>query len=340
MLIEQNKYVVAVDLDLPPLQSGVKPYFAFSQFPPASNIIHRLLTSLQRLWKVLKWAQHSEIMVLDSTSGPLHPDLLACVLIRFLNKRPIIVMTGDMWNRGSALKYHFQKTIIQLADATIQRYVVQSLGEQEIFARMWGIAPEKVRLCLYNFTFTDEEINAGETTAKGYIFAGGNPNRDYDILLETARRLPNRKFIIATHLLNKRNDIPANVKVVQVQHLEFIRLMREADAVITPIRSGLTRAAGQQTYLNAMRMGKVSIVNGADVFGATDYIQNHVNGIITDGTPSEYSQAIEWVYNPANLAAVKQIQQRAQESVKQFTYKRHLLTMAAIIEEVVAESST
>lgn len=247
-------------------------------------------------------------------------------------------MTGDMWNKGNRLEYRFRKTMIHLADTNIQRYVVQSLGEQQIFAKMWGIAPEKVRLCLYNFTFTDEEINAGKISAKGYIFAGGNPNRDYDLLLETARRLPNRRFIIATRVLDGRNDIPSNVKVVQVPHLEFIRLMRESDAVVTPIRSGVMRAAGQQTYLNAMRMGKISIVNGKDVFGVTDYIQNYVNGIIIDGTPLGCSEAIEWVYNPANQSTVKKIQQLAQESVMQFTYERHIHTMASIIEEAVAKA--
>jgi glycosyltransferase involved in cell wall biosynthesis len=334
----EKKYIVTVDLDLPPLRSGVKPYFAFAQFPFSNNAVQKLNISLQRLLKLLKWARHSEIMVLDSTSGPLQPDMLACTLFHFFNKKPIVVMTGDMWNKGNRLEYRFRKTMIHLADTNIQRYVVQSLGEQQIFAKMWGIAPEKVRLCLYNFTFTDEEINAGKISAKGYIFAGGNPNRDYDLLLETARRLPNRRFIIATRVLDGRNDIPSNVKVVQVPHLEFIRLMRESDAVVTPIRSGVMRAAGQQTYLNAMRMGKISIVNGKDVFGVTDYIQNYVNGIIIDGTPLGCSEAIEWVYNPANQSTVKKIQQLAQESVMQFTYERHIHTMASIIEEAVAKA--
>lgn len=332
------KYIVTVDLSLPPLRSGLKPYFAFSQLSSSRKMPNRLTASLQRLWKVLMWARKSEVMILDSTSGPLHPDLLACILIRLFKKRPVIVMTGDMWNKGSPFKYGLQKMIVQLADISIQRYVVQSMGEQEIFAGIWGIPPEKVRLCLYHFTFKDEEINMGEISSNGYIFAGGNTNRDFTQVLEAARCLPKRQFIIATHELNGRNDIPANVKVVQTGHTEFIRLMREADAVITPIRSGLTRAAGQQTYLNAMRLGKVSIVNGKDVLGVTDYIQTYVNGIITDGSPSGYCEAIEWVYDPENQARVKEIQKLAQESVKQFTYERHLSTMAAIIEEAVAEA--
>jgi glycosyltransferase involved in cell wall biosynthesis len=338
MDVIKNKYIVTVDLDLPPLRSGLKPYFVFAKFSSPGNKIHQIIIAVHRFVKLLEWAQYSKVMVLDSTSGPLHPDMSACILFSLFNNKPIVVVTGDMWNKGNPLAYRLRKMMIHLADPSIRRYVVQSLGEQKNFAEIWGIAPEKVRLCLYNFTFTDEEINAGEISAKGYIFAGGDPNRDYDLLLETARHLPNRQFIIASRLLAGRKDIPPNVKVVRVPHMEFIRLMREADAVVSPIRSGSTRAAGQQTYLNAMRMGKIVIVNGKDVFGVTDYIQDQVNGIIIDGTPSGYSKAIEWIYDLANRSKVNKIQRLARESVMQFTYERHLLTMASIIEEAVVEA--
>jgi hypothetical protein len=265
--------------------------------------------------------------------------LLACIFMRLLPKRPVVVLTSDMWNKGKPLKYLFQKTIIRLADPSIQRYAVHSLGEEKIFSGLWGVSPKKVRVCIYNYTFTDEEVNSGEILSKGYIFAGGNPSRDYDLLMETARKLPHRQFIIATRVLSGYKDIPANVRVVQVSHTEFIRLMREADMVITPLVSGGTKSSGQQTYLNAMRMGKISIVNGKDVLGVTDYIQNYVNGIITDGTLQEFSEVIEWVYDPANLEAVNKIKQLAQKTVKEFSYERYLRTMASIVEEAVAEAS-
>lgn len=333
-----KKYIVTVDLDLPPLQSGLAPYNAYPEFPSPRSKIQGLVVSIRRLFTLLKWAQHSEVIILDSTSGPLQPDLAACILIRFFKRKPVIVMTGDMWNRGNIVKYSLQKLSIKLADRVIQRYVVQSLGEKEIFPKLWGVAPQKVQVCLYHFTFTDDEIGNYEVAEKGYIFAGGNPSRNYDLLLDAARLLPNRKFVVAARTLNGRKDIPANVQVVQVGHQEFIRLMRQADMVITPLRAGGTRAAGQQTYLNAIRMGKISIVNGKDVLGVTDYIQNYTNGIVFDGTPQALRKTIEWVYDPTNREAVKNIQRDAPNSVKEFTYERHLRTMASIIEGTIAES--
>jgi len=334
------KYIVTVDLDLPPLSSGLVPYCVHKQFPSLDNLKDDLIASFKRLWALLTWAHHCEVMVLDSVSGKLHPDLMVCIFMRFLPKRPAIVMADDMWHRGSGLKYLIQKTIIRLADPSIQRYAVHSLGEEKIFAQLWGISPHKVKACIYNYTFTDEEVNAGEVASKGYIFAGGNPSRDYELLLETARQMPYRRFIIATRMLNGRKDIPANVEIVQVSHTEFIRLMREADMVITPLVSGGTKSSGQQTYLNAMRMGKVSIVNGKDVLGVTDYIQSYVNGIITDGAPQGFIKAIEWVYDSANEEAVNKLKHLAQESVMEFSYERYLRTMSSIVEEAIIESST
>lgn len=333
-----HKYIITPDFDLPPLQSGLQPFYAFTQFPPAGNFWEELISSIRRLGTLLQWARHCEVMVLDSVSGRFHPDLLACIFMLFLPKKPVVLMTSDMWHKGGLLKYFLQKTLIRLADPVIQRYVVHSLGEEKIFASLWGISPGKVRACIYHYTFTDEEINAGETAQNGYIFAGGNPSRDYDLLLETARQLPHRQFVIATRVLAGRKDIPPNVKVVQVPHMEFVRLMREADMVITPLVSGRTKSSGQQTYLNAMRMGKISIVNGRDVLGVTDYIQNHVNGIITDGTPQGFCKAIEWVYDPVNQEAVNKISQLAQETVKPHSYQRYLQTMASIVEEAIVEA--
>ena len=80
-------------------------------------------------------------------------------------------------------------------------------------------------------------------------------------------------------------------------------------------------------------------MNGKDVHGVTDYIQNYVNGIITDGTLQEFIEVIEWVYDPANLETVNKIKQLAQESVKKFTYARYLQTMSSIVEEAVAEAN-
>lgn len=337
--MENNKYVITVDLDLPPLQSGVEPYFAFSKFPSGHNIKEELITSYRRLRTLLKWAHHSEVMILDSVSGSFHPDLMACIFMRSLRKHPLIVMTGDMWNRGGAVKYFIQKMLIHLADPQIQRYVVHSLGEEKIFAQLWGIPKHKVRTCIYNYTLTDKEVSSIAVKTNGYIFAGGNPARNYNQLLSAARLLPHRQFIIATHTLKERKDIPSNVKIVQTSHMEFIRLMGESDMVATPLASGRTRAAGQQTYLNAMRLGKISIVNGKDVLGVTDYIHDRINGIITDDTPQGLSEAIEWVYDPCNLDSVKKIRENAQESVKEFSYERYIHTMAAIIEDVVANKS-
>ena len=54
---------------------------------------------------------------------------------------------------------------------------------------------------------------------------------------------------------------------------------------VIPMKKGLLHSGGQQTYLNAMAMGKPVIV--VDDFGAKDYIEHGVNGLIVPSGESE-----------------------------------------------------
>ncbi len=63
-------------------------------------------------------------------------------------------------------------------------------------------------------------------------------------------------------------------------HREFRQLMAGAAMVVVPMEEGHLHSGGQQTYLNAMAMGKPVIV--CDPRGAPDYITDGQDGIILD----------------------------------------------------------
>jgi glycosyltransferase involved in cell wall biosynthesis len=54
--------------------------------------------------------------------------------------------------------------------------------------------------------------------------------------------------------------------------------MAGARLVVLPLKGGLLHSGGQQTYLNAMALGKPVIV--ADDCGADEYIMHNVTGIV------------------------------------------------------------
>lgn len=333
-----SHYILAVLYEgMPTLNNGWQPKFLPLPFPIDTH--YTFFKQWQRLVAILRAGWREKLLVLDSTAGSLHPDLLATVLMGFWpqRKRPMVVMMGDMWQPNEGFRHVLEKVLMQLANRVIDRYVVQSSEEVEIFPALWGVPAEKIRRCLYFYTFLENEI-AQPAPPQNYIFAGGNPHRDYETLLEVARRMPDQPFIFATKRLQNHPNIPPNVTAKPVSHDEFVRLMAGAALVVTPVKGGLKRAVGQQTYLNAMRLGKVSIVNNTQVMGVHDHIQHGVNGLLVNGDIESYVAAIHWAFDPANREAVAKMQRQAVETACQFSYEQHIACLGGIIEELLLDA--
>lgn len=289
--------------------------------PPAK---HSNWDELKRVLWILRAARREKILLLNSSSGRYQPDTMALALLGFLPKRfrPKVAFLGDMWQPNSGLRHRLDRMIVKLADRSVDRYFVHSSEEVKNFPAFWGLDKSKVRLCLYFWSARESDLTAPPPPQEDFVFAGGNSHRDYEPLLEAARQMPDQKFVFATFRLGGL-DLPPNVIAKQVPHEEFIRLMRASRAVVTPIKQGLHRSAGQQTYLNAMLFCKPSIVNETN--GARDHIQSGVDGIIVDGSPQSYIDALRWVLDPKNAAEVDQMQQLAhRHTSERFSLQKHL----------------
>ena len=306
--------------------------------PPRPDLT--ILDEVNMFLRILKIARKEKVMLLDSTLGRFHPDLLAAVLIGLWPKRnrPVIVIAGAMWEPNRGIRGVIEKMLVRLADRAICLYAVQSSEELAIFPAIWGVSPSKTRLCPYFFSLTREQGGLRLTTlAQGnHIFTGGNSHRDYEPLIEAAKHMPEHEFIFATKRLEGRTDLPRNVTARPVSHHEFVDLMASATAVILPMRKGLRRAVGQQTYLNAMWLGKPTIVN--DVLGVHDHIQHGETGLIVDGSSESYIEALMWIFNPKNQEQVSGICENAQKVVRdKFNVQNYGNRLLSIIDEVLEE---
>lgn len=66
---------------------------------------------LKSIFRVLKATLATKIALLDSSSGRIHPDLLAAALLGFLprSRRPLVVFMGAMWQKDAGIKGIIQK---------------------------------------------------------------------------------------------------------------------------------------------------------------------------------------------------------------------------------------
>jgi glycosyltransferase involved in cell wall biosynthesis len=73
--------------------------------------------------------------------------------------------------------------------------------------------------------------------------------------------------------------VPSNVTIKAVSALEFRELIAGAYLVVFPLRMDGIRTAGQQSYLNAMALGKACVVT--DTLDAPFYIEDGKTGLLT-----------------------------------------------------------
>jgi glycosyltransferase involved in cell wall biosynthesis len=306
---------------------------------------HGLHDEVITIWRILQAARSEAALLLNSSSGSLYPDVLACVLLGFVPKRyrPAIALMGDMWEPNSGLRGAIEKVVIRLADRGIDRYVVYSTEEMDIFPRLWRVDPKKMGLCLCYYHVSDDDLAGAEPANEGHIFAGGDSGRDYGPLVEAARRFPNTRFLLATQWVSPR-PLPPNVETVLAKrtgrdsHREFIRLMRTARAVVVPLQRGMKRSVGQQTYLNSMYMGKATIVVGT--LGVRDHVSNGHDALIVDGTEEDYVRALEWVLAPENQACIALMAKKARAKARMFSPARTAEGLYAQVIDLLAERAS
>jgi glycosyltransferase involved in cell wall biosynthesis len=298
--------------------------------PPGS-----LRDGLRIFWRVVRTALNEDRLLLSSSWGNLHPELLAAAFVGLLPRRlrPSIYLLGCMWEPDRGMPGILEKQIIKLADRTVDLYIVQSTEEVSLFPPLWGVAPGKVRFCPFFYSLRRSDLQSIEPIDQGvYIFSGGNSMRDYEPVVEAARRLPERKFIMATKMLDGRNDLPPNMLAKSVSHKMFISLLYHSSATIVPVKPGLHRAAGQQTYLNSMWLGKPTIVT--DTLGVHDHIRDKETGLIVDGSASGYVNAINWIFNPNNGEKVARLNAAARHDVEEnFSFQKHIERLLKILDE-------
>lgn len=261
-------------------------------------------------------AGRCDVMVLDGSIGikARNPDLAVAALVGLRRRRPPVVMAEANWKAGTGVDRRLRVAGIRAISRAVTLFCVVSKHELEVFPSTWGISPDRVVYTSFYYTLGEEEL-AVPTSEGGGIFAGGNPMRDYGTLIEAARGLG-----VQASIATSRPEIlgypamPSNVRVGPVPHDEYVRRMRASDVVVVPLMPRTVRSGGEQTYLNAMALGKVTIVT--DSPGASDYIESGVTGIIVPpADPAAMREAISWATDPANREAARRMGQAAKEYV-------------------------
>jgi glycosyltransferase involved in cell wall biosynthesis len=191
------------------------------------------------------------------------------------------------------------------------------------------MAPERVAVTLYHVT-RSAHVLTRPSSDRGYLFAGGDPLRDYDLLVEATEGLD-----IPVRIASRKYQGPSRpgLEVGPVDPETFRELEGNATAIVVPLQTRTRRSSGQQTYLNALARGKPLIVTDAP--GVRELVADR-HALIVGPRPGELRSAIEYVFDPSNAEAVAEMARSGQEWARErFSFARYRERIVTITEEAV-----
>lgn len=283
-------------------------------------------------------ARRAEAVIVRGTSGSAerYRDLLAAVAVRVLAPRTRVVVSdatieprsrafGERGLRGRAGAIG-ARTVIHLIDSPRVTWCVLSRAEVERFPRTWGLTRGRVVFTPFPTTLPAEGSQL-DGPPGDHLFSGGNSLRDYELLRQAAAGLDVR-VVVATSSWRPQQSQPG-LEVAATSHEQFVRLMATSRAVVLCLAPA-ARSTGQQTYLNAMALGRPTLVTDSD--GVRDHIEDGVTGVVMPATVEGVRAAIRDLLDPARGEHYAAMGKRAREVVSRDYssdgYRRRLVEVA------------
>jgi glycosyltransferase involved in cell wall biosynthesis len=243
-------------------------------------------------------------------------------------RKPHVMIDCNWYLPGNPLRAWFKGLRLRLAARSVHRFVVWASHELDDYARAFGLSREQLEYVPFHTTLHDYQY---EIRNDGYLFAGGNYDRDYATLVEAVRPLDVPVWIATTRPEQLSGTvIPSHVRVEGTTVEGFRQAMAAARLVVVPMQRGLLHSGGQQTCLNAMALGKPTIAVGRK--WAVDFITDGVNGLIVDyEDPQGLRNAITRVLgNPEEAHAMAE---RGREHAARFTTHRCMRAVYDLVKQ-------
>jgi glycosyltransferase involved in cell wall biosynthesis len=204
-----------------------------------------------------------------------------------------------------------KRTLMTRAFAIVDRFVVFSHAERDLYAGYFNLPREKIDVKLWGVN--PPEIAAAppdaqtEPETNQFLCAIGGNRRDYATLMAAMAKLPNLPMIVVARPHNLRGlTIPPNVTVrCDIPFADAMRILHRSRFMVLPLDSNAV-PCGHVTLVAAMHLEKAFIVTRSA--GIADYLADpntaRPNGIACDvGSPQSLAEAIQTLWNdPARTA--------------------------------------
>ncbi len=289
---------------------------------------YRIKRDVLWAWRLFRRSKHYDAVI---TGSDRMSRLFAIAQLFLRRKRVPHVYIDWLCNpSGGWLKCRVQRLMLRCALLGASQALVQGREEIAAHAREFAVPRSKFAFLPYHSTIYDFHWDSKEGD---YIFAGGDTHRDYCTLIEAVRTLPYRTVIAARSREHFRGiAVPDHVEIVTLSAEEFFKSMEGAALVVVPMQAGLLHPGGQQTWINAMSMGKPVVV--AEDQSACDYIVHASTGwLVKPGDPAALREAVGLLMEDRNLA--RSIGRKAKEAAAQFSPECYFDGVLRVVKECI-----
>ena len=254
--------------------------------------------------------------------------LVVCILNRRLPiRRRRILLWGAFIETESPLKRRMIRQAVEGASVSL----VWSRRQIELQAAYLGVPRSKFVPMLYKANHSMHPPDGRRLG--GYVFAGGNSQRDYRTLFEAVRDTDVQLIVSTTRADTVRGlEVPSNVVVLQAREPAFMRLMAGSRFVVYTITPGGVRGAAEASIANAMWHGRAVIC--ADDVSASDYVVDGETGYVVPAgdVAAVRERVLECWNDPARAEEMgRRGHARAERLLTHETFIQKLLVMGAVL---------
>ncbi len=252
----------------------------------------RLRTSLT----AIRVARRSRARILV-TQGPT---LAAwCALIaRIIGFRiPILAHSFNF----TALPGPLKRSVFRLAFSSIERFVVYSKVEREIYSKCFGIPLDRFDFVRWGVRTPTVSTLRGQAEVAEYVSAIGGNARDYRTLIDAAWILPDIRFSLVVRPDSLTGlKLPPNVTVyTNIPLDQTMEVLSRSRFMVLPLINSEV-PCGHVTLVAAMHLGKAFIIT--DSLGIRDYVRDGENAIaVTAGSAEGLARATRRLWQDQDL---------------------------------------
>lgn len=221
----------------------------------------------------------------------------------------------------------------------VERFVVFSSAEKQLYADELKIPKERIDMVHWGVVPPEVDTSAPPLIEGDYITAIGRSGRNYKVMIEALKALPDIKAVIVASPENMKGlDVPPNVEVrEEIPWNDMLNILYHSRFMVLPLfKSDIPYGHG--TAILAMHLNRPVIVTDGDAM--SDYVQDGETGLMYPADDSDaLADRIKTLWD--NSEENERLAQNAYQFAHSYcTEAASIARVAPLLQEVIAQGTS